>query len=127
MPRAAHGVTHHQSLVKRPTQMAASGADSEDLVTAAGEQRPCTADMAYFHAAMGISAIVTPATRSGPRSAASLKTSSTCFLWANIGCAQRVRLQNQQLQRAGEAAELDLAGTLWLLHRRSIASFTRLT
>ena len=33
----------------------------------------------------------------------------------------------QQLQRAGEAAELDLAGTLWLLHRRSIASFTRLT
>ena len=53
MPRAAHDVTHHQSLVKRPTQMAASGADSEDLVTAAGEQRPCTADMAYFHAAIG--------------------------------------------------------------------------
>jgi NRAMP (natural resistance-associated macrophage protein)-like metal ion transporter len=84
--------------------------------------------MPTFMPPSGISAIVTPATRSGPRSAASLKTSSTCFRWAqpsDAGSGSVCKISN--CGGAGEAAELDLAGTLWLLHRRSIASFTRLT
>ena len=53
MPWAAHGVVHHQSLVKRSTQMAAGGADREDLVAGPGEQRLGATDMACLHTAVG--------------------------------------------------------------------------
>jgi hypothetical protein len=102
MPRAAHGVTHHQSFVKRPTQMAASGADSEDLVTAAGEQRPCTADMAYFHAAIGYLGHRNASDEIGSE----VGRFAQDFLYVlplgpTLGCGQRFRLQNQQLRRGG--------------------------
>jgi hypothetical protein len=53
MPWAAHGVVHHQSLVKRATQMAAGGADREDLVVDPGEQRLRAIDMACLYTAVG--------------------------------------------------------------------------
>jgi hypothetical protein len=53
MPRAAHGVINDQSLVERSAQMAAGGADREDFVPQAGEQRLGATDMAFLDTAIG--------------------------------------------------------------------------